>query len=461
MRHDLETALDQSLDHLRGGMDIESCLQLYPEYSEDLRPLLELVTQVGRVITPASSAAAREAGQELVLATAARKRAGEAAGVPLFGAIRRTVRSLVPAMPGSPAVAWRFAATVLLIVLVAAAGGVSVRASGSSLPGDLLYPLKLAVQRTQLALTFDAARQHGLEVRFEDQQRMDVQAALKGGRQTDIEFQGVLQSMVGDTWVVGGLPVTLQNSTELVGQPRLGASVLVRGSLPGNGELLATWLQVEPGLAEEPSQTPTATEPVPPSETPEPSDTPLPTDTSLPTNTTTPTETLVPSSTPEATETESPGKTPEQDEIGDSEGGSEPDNTPGAEGTPGPGDGDLDPTEVPEPDDTPQSGGRPDPTEVPEPEDTPQSGGRPDPTKTPKPEDTREPGDEPDPTEAPEPEETPEHGEGPEPTHGPESDGTPGDEGGADESDDSLTEPQPDETPDHGERARPTEEPHD
>ena len=67
MKHDLDTALDQCLVNLRGGMDIESCLAQYPEDARELRPLLQLVTQVGRVIIPASTSAARAAGQEHML----------------------------------------------------------------------------------------------------------------------------------------------------------------------------------------------------------------------------------------------------------------------------------------------------------------------------------------------------------------------------------------------------------
>ena len=41
MKYDLDTALDQCLVDLRGGMDVESCLEQYPEYAHELRPLLQ------------------------------------------------------------------------------------------------------------------------------------------------------------------------------------------------------------------------------------------------------------------------------------------------------------------------------------------------------------------------------------------------------------------------------------
>ncbi len=374
MKHDLDSALDQCLVNLRGGMDVESCLAQYPEDAHDLRPLLQLVTQVGRVIIPASTSAARAAGQEQMLTALTRRHEREGTADRIVRAIKRMAVGLVPGRLWGPAPGWSLAAALLVVVLVVA-GGVSVSASAKSLPGEALYPLKLASQRVQVALAFDDARQQGLEVRFETQKRLDVQAVLKGGQQTAVEFQGVLQSMERDIWVVGSLPVTLQDSTEIVGQPQLGALVQVRGSLPGNGNLLATWLHVKSDINQEPSQTPTATEAAVPSETPEPTGTPTPSDTPEPTETAEPAQTPTPRSTLEPTKAEEPGETPETSGGREPEATSEPVDTAEAEETPEPG-GEAEPTEAPEPEDTPEPEREPEPTEAPESRGYPRARGR-------------------------------------------------------------------------------------
>ena len=56
MRHDRDTALDRCLAWLQSGQDVESCLEHYPEYAEELRPLLALAAlQFGRVECPSQA----------------------------------------------------------------------------------------------------------------------------------------------------------------------------------------------------------------------------------------------------------------------------------------------------------------------------------------------------------------------------------------------------------------------
>ncbi len=111
---------------------------------------------------------------------------------------------------------------------------------------------------------------------------------LKGHRQVVVEFQGVLQQFDSSLWVVGGLPVALQDTTTISGKPDLGARVHVQAALPGNGKLVATGLRVETPESTDAGQ-PTATQRA--TGTPESVETPEPT------------ETPESTATPEATET--------------------------------------------------------------------------------------------------------------------------------------------------------------
>jgi hypothetical protein len=404
MRHDFDTALDRSLALLRSGEDIDSCLARYPEYTERLRPLLEVAAQVGRVITPAPSQAARAAGEQKVLAALARKREREAATNPVLRSIRRMARSFTLVGACSLRPAWSMAA-IVLVVLVLAGGAASVAASTKAIPGDALYAVKLASQRVQLSLTFDASEHRRIEDRFQAQQRDDVQQALRGGRQAAVEFQGELEQIEGDHWTVGGLPVTLQAATVIVGQPTMGRRLRVRGKLSGDGSVLAVEIQAELNLTPEPTETPAPTDTPEPSDTPRPTATLEPTDTPAPSDTPQPTETRQPTEAPEWTSTPRPTET------------REPTDTPEPTETPAP-------TETPEPIETPAASvtpepDRPGPTEAPEVSATPEPGevrglptDAPEATETPKPTKTHEP------TETPKPAETPK----PTKTHGPDGD---------------------------------------
>jgi hypothetical protein len=406
MKHDLDTALDQCLLWLREGMSIEECLARAPEYAGELRPLLKVAVDVGRTLPPVSSAAARAAGEERMLAALAAKRARQERAHPLARLARRMLGWLVPGRPGSRRVAWQAVAAMLLVVLVGG-GGMAVAASASSLPGEPLYAVKLASQRAQLVLTTNPARQQRLAERFDAQRRLDVAAALQAGRRASVEFSGVIQQLEGDVWLVDGLPVVVSEQAEIVGQPYPGARVQVRGELPGSGQIRARRLAVEPQPAPMPTSSPSPTVTASPTATREPAQTLEPRVTARPTETPTAEERSEPARTPEPSKTPAPTASPEVAGPARSAHGLEHEDAPEA-------------TESPEPEheDAPEATESPEPEHEDAPETTsaPEHTDSPEPTESPEHEDAPEHAGSPEPTESPEPGEGPGHGATPHPT---------------------------------------------
>jgi hypothetical protein len=371
MTHNLETALDQCLLLMRGGMTVEQCLTRYPEHAAELRPLLEMALSVARVPTPAPSSAARVAAEQRMLEALAHKQQTLSRQSPLVRRIRGILSNVTSGAPQALRPAWQVALLGLFVaIVVAAAGGLTVAASGGSIPGDTLYPVKLASQRVQLALTVNAGQQQLLADQFATQRRLDVQAALGIGQQATVAFEGVLQEMDPDQWWVGGVPVQISAATDIVGEPYLGAIVEVEGDLPGTGQLLAITLTVHSETV--PWQAPTATytaSPAPtptstPSPTPGLTPTPTATSTATPTDTAEPTATFMPTRTPVPSTTAQATTTPEPPETGEPEETEEPHETPEHEGT-------DEATSSPEPHETEEHEHTPEPSRTPEIDGTP------------------------------------------------------------------------------------------
>ena len=75
MKHDVDSALDDCLALLQSGQaTLDECLARYPDLAADLRPLLEMATEVSHVPLPASSPAAFAAGKRRMLQTLAEKK---------------------------------------------------------------------------------------------------------------------------------------------------------------------------------------------------------------------------------------------------------------------------------------------------------------------------------------------------------------------------------------------------
>ncbi len=294
MSDDLPLALDRCLTWLRSGIGVESCLARYPEYADQLRPLLDLASHMSRAAPAPPPAAGRAAGRRGMLSAYAQKRRRQKEMHPVARLMGRVLRPMLLARPGGIRPAWQ-ATILILAIALAMVGGIVVTASADSLPGDALYPVKLASQRAQLALTFDTTRHELLRAEFSTQQRSAVRAVLKAGSSVDVEFQGVLQEMSQGLWIVGGLSVTVTGGTEILGEPYLGALVRVRGHLPGDGLLLASQVFVESTLPPWTIVTPERAETAELTETPDLTETPEPASSVVPTASVEPAGTYTPS----------------------------------------------------------------------------------------------------------------------------------------------------------------------
>ncbi len=157
-----EDILDECLDRVLKGEDIERCLQDYPQAAGELEPLLRTA---------------------LVTATSLRF-----APQPEFKAqVKRHLLAKVPALKpkkrGVPLLRWSpgWALAVSLVLALLLAGGGTVVASASSLPDQPLYPVKLATERVQLAFARSAVTQARLEAKFADRRISELsQMAEKG-----------------------------------------------------------------------------------------------------------------------------------------------------------------------------------------------------------------------------------------------------------------------------------------
>jgi hypothetical protein len=154
---------------------------------------------------------------------------------------------------------------VLTLLLLVILGGGLAAASADSLPGDLLYPVKLATEQVRLFLTVDDQAREELLMGFGEERRVEAAAVLESGRKVPIAFEGRLESFDESQWTIGGLLVTIDAQTRIAGEPVVGATVAVEGLAQGDGSLLAVRLTVkEAGEMPRRSVTP------PPTMTPQP-----------------------------------------------------------------------------------------------------------------------------------------------------------------------------------------------
>jgi hypothetical protein len=177
-RASFEQSLDHCLQALHRTRDIEEILRGYPRHADRLRPLLEIAVATHRHYADVPEAPGGLAvGRERMLAAAAQQRARgiATAGVGTSRAKGRGFRLVL---------ATRFVTILLLVVVSATAlGGGIVWAANNSLPGDLLYPVKLATEDTRLAFASAPATQVDLALEFVEERAEEVRGLAATGRQ--------------------------------------------------------------------------------------------------------------------------------------------------------------------------------------------------------------------------------------------------------------------------------------
>jgi len=166
---DLTGPLQECLTAMDDKQNLQDVLRRYPADRDELIALLRLSVDLGALEAPAADPAFRLRARNRMLAAAAHRRQARRWN-PLAILPRPVIR-----------VAYAGALAALLIV----GGLTAAAASSNSLPGDLLYGVKLGVERAQLATTFDSAARARLQLQFADVRLAEAQRLFAQGRVKD------------------------------------------------------------------------------------------------------------------------------------------------------------------------------------------------------------------------------------------------------------------------------------
>ncbi len=217
----LYDALEVCLTALEQGADIESCLARFPEFADELRPILEVASQA-RVASAVDTIPAEVArrGKARVLQAAAEMR--EQKRPQAFLPIGRRQFSLGRF--------FRLAAASLAMIAFLLTGGTGlVSASSGSIPGDQLYPVKRTWEGIRLFLAIDKNIRERLEDEFEDERVREINELFTEGRLEQVDFQGIVENNEGEIWVIGGLSVKVEHEANIDAEIIPGAFVRVIG----------------------------------------------------------------------------------------------------------------------------------------------------------------------------------------------------------------------------------------
>lgn len=195
MEKDLEKILDDCIDELRNGGSVESILPKYPEYISEIKPLLELVQAMEQLPKPepsadAVSAALVSVGEQIAHLHPVRPLVETSTvGRVESPRLKKNRRSVYGRLFQQPRLAWTLSAVFALVLIFM---GIST-VSANSVPGDILYPLKLATEKVSFLLAFSSERKAELRLTFSEQRTKEIRRVLQKSGKLD---EGLLNAML-------------------------------------------------------------------------------------------------------------------------------------------------------------------------------------------------------------------------------------------------------------------------
>lgn len=216
-------ALEACLSQIEAGKSLEEALLPHGTLAEELRPLLEA----------ALASRAYAASLAAPIGSLARSRARF-----LIAAQAKSERSRKGWLGGIAFTRLGFAALAFLLVLLVGSFSTAV-ASAQALPGDLLYPVKLASEQTRLIFADDPIIRLTLEKTFDERRAQEIQELLRRDRSEVVRLGGEVSDIQPDQWVVRDTRVLFDANTQLDGAIDVGFYVEVTGRLNPDASLLA------------------------------------------------------------------------------------------------------------------------------------------------------------------------------------------------------------------------------
>jgi hypothetical protein len=222
--------LNACIKKLEGGSSLEDCFNQYPDLTKEMRATLQTITallsvSVEHVPTEAINQSRTNllAQVRLVAKDGGNRRTHSPAQQQNW--LQRRRHEPASLSPIASRIGLILGMTLLLIIL---SGGLVIT-SAKSLPGDTLYPVKIAVEDIRVQLIGNQEVRNEYEINNSQQRVEEVRRLLALQRSQLISFEGVVQSIENnDHWIVDGITVQVSSATNYIG--RLAAKQLI---IPG------------------------------------------------------------------------------------------------------------------------------------------------------------------------------------------------------------------------------------
>ncbi len=224
----LVQAFQDALEALTRGEPLEEVLASFPEYDEELRPLLNIALSSSyKVEDLHSRTSAQGRSRTRMLQHAATHRGAQERTMPFWTRLR-----------------FSSVALIIALAILLSSTGIWV-ASAQSLPGDPFYGIKRRAEELNLSLTPSKDSRYALDIQYRQRRVDEVLRLLVIDRIEAVNFEATLREQKDGLWDVGRVLVIVTADTQLNGPFTLGDEVEVHGMTTTSDAVLATSIDLK------------------------------------------------------------------------------------------------------------------------------------------------------------------------------------------------------------------------
>lgn len=221
--------LEKCLLEIEQGADVDTVLFHYPEFADELRPILETSIKAMDMARDPSIAVVQINRAELLQRAAVMREAKAKSSGMWFASLRR------------------FAVTVAVVVALFISGTEFVHAASTTIPGDKLYPVKRTWEDVLLLFTFNPQQHEQMEFDHENERLEELNELFNEGRSVKVDFSGYVTRQTKNEWRVAAISVIVSPQTDLPNEPvSVGGAVRVIGMTQSDKTVLAERIELLP-----------------------------------------------------------------------------------------------------------------------------------------------------------------------------------------------------------------------
>ena len=250
MKNNQIDLFEKCIELLEAGVPIDQCIKQYPQLTSEMKSMLENANNLLQFNDEQVETELMEQSRARIIHEANLLRSQPVSRNSGVSKVKDFVHQFFSAIPSLTPLTRKLVFIIAITGFLILFSSGLVIASAKSLPGDSLYPVKRAVEDISIHIVPSHVTRIEYEDNYSHQRIVEVQRLLELDRIQAVAFEGILEAMDGNSWMVSGIQVNLSSKSQIIsGLPdvqsiEIGSVIEVEGQTTTQGSVLASEIHI-------------------------------------------------------------------------------------------------------------------------------------------------------------------------------------------------------------------------